>query len=103
VGVRGSQRTFDHVDHTVHVPQHVVVPEPQQPKPSTAQEGVSPLVRARITVLPTIDLHDQSAFEADEIDHERPDGALATELLPCQLTLSNNRPELAFGICHFAS
>jgi hypothetical protein len=71
-----------------------------------AQDGVSKLAKillsfgivlALLLVDLAIDLHDEARRDAEEIDHVRPDGALATELLAAYVMSAERSPQNRLG------
>ena len=66
--------------------EHLIVPEPQQPK-ALLPEPLIPLFirRCGARVLPTIDLDDEPRLQTDKVDNERTDGVLPPEPRACYL------------------
>jgi hypothetical protein len=51
-------------------------------------------------MLPTIHFHNQTHFQADEIQHLVQKWMLSAELASCQLAASQSLPQMDFGIGH---
>ena len=81
--VRGTLRAdsgcYDFED-AVHILQNIVIPESQDSVVVLSQPPVADAVRFTVSVLPTIDLQNQTRFPADKIDNVRANRLLANEL-----------------------
>jgi len=80
----GRARRSNRQKHAFDIPQHFVVPEPQHHKALRLDPHL-PLHVARATMLPAIDLHDQSPLSTNQIANERSNGDLPTELPAVEL------------------
>ena len=92
--------TQDYLAHALRIPQHLVVPEPQNTKTATAQKRIAPRIARRIGVLSAVDFHDQPGLQAGEVDDVRADGQLPPEPESLQLAHAQAAPQRAFGIGH---
>ncbi len=78
--------------------QCLIIPEPQDGEAVRGQKGISSDVRGGIQMLATVEFDHKLPFEADEIHHVRPDGALAAELASKQTTVAQPVPESLLGV-----
>jgi hypothetical protein len=86
---------------TVHVGQHVVVPEAQNPVAFTLQPGRAlAILRAvnRVGVLAPVEFDDQPALQAGEIDDVGTARHRALEFAAGELAITQACPELLFRI-----
>jgi hypothetical protein len=78
---------------------HVDVPEAQDAKASTPQEGVAmQIVWRLIEMLAAVQLDDNGGFQANEIADIRVDPMLPSEFETAQLTAAQSTPEKAFSL-----
>lgn len=96
--VLASQRGQDRLLHALQFLQHRVVPESQNAKSFSCQPEVALAVAQRAQVLASVDLHDQAAREAHEIDNVGSDRLLALELVPSESPRTQSFPEPPFGV-----
>jgi hypothetical protein len=91
---------LDRLDHAVEVLADVRVPEPQCAEASSAQDRIPHCIVIHLPVvvcmLAPIDLHDQAALEADEIEIEAEEWGLAAEVKPLSAHHSKLQPQLCF-------
>ena len=73
-------RCTDRGQHSLYIVQHVIVPKTHHTEAMLCQPPIAQRVESINRVLPAIDLNDEAALTADEIDHIRSDGLLANEL-----------------------
>jgi hypothetical protein len=62
-----GQRPVDGFHHRLSIAKHVVVPEPQNPKPGVLEKPGASGVSV-FSVLPAVDFHRQLCFEADKVE-----------------------------------
>ena len=91
IRVRGSfrKRGRNRFKNARHIPQHIVVPEPQNPVVMIDKPFVANDIPRVIRVLTSVHLNDQPAFTADQIDRVRTDRLLPHELI----TVEGARPK----------
>jgi hypothetical protein len=91
------------LQHPLRIAQNLVVPEPQDPKPLSFQEGGSPLVMGRLLrlgMLPPIELDHEAMIEGNEVDDVRSDRGLAAKT-GTGLTSAQPLPQSALRVGHF--
>src|SRR4051812_22752188 len=99
-----TQRSRDGVENTVHVLDHLIVPEAHhpiamclQPQGSSLVFGLTPIV------LSAVDLDDQFLFEAGEVGDEVSDRHLPAKEVTADLSQADAEPEFLFGLGHLAA
>ena len=89
-------RSCDLIQYRIGIAQYLIIPESQDPIPHPLQvqspQPVGMLLR-RFQMLASIQLDDQSDFQADEIQIERTDPVLSAELAFVQTTASQALPD----------
>ncbi len=81
------------LEHAVRVAEHVIVPKAQDPKSLTLEPGAARGVRFHpVGVLSPIDLDDQAAAQANEIDDVAANGRLAAEPMSRDMLAAENGP-----------
>ncbi len=100
MGAGGGQMFANDAANPIDIGQHIIVPEPDNHELQTLDANVTSMVRSRFGVLPAIDFHDQSPFEASEIDDVRTDRVLSPELASQQLSASEMFPQFGFRVRH---
>lgn len=97
----GSEHRLDLLQNTVSLSQDFVVPETQHAKTAVGEKrSALPIGVAALSVLGTVNLDNQTRFEASEIGDERPNRALPSEFVTVKLSPAYARPKMAFGIRH---
>ena len=66
-------------EHSLHILQHVRVPETKHAVSASPQPGITPGIRPASLVLATVELDHQTPFDAGEVGDEGADGNLAPE------------------------
>jgi len=95
----GIQGMHDAFHHTVQIPIHVRIPEPQDVKSPRAEERVAFAVRSHTrldTVLATIYLDDQSCAERDKVDDVAADRCLPPKMKSERLQFAQLDPYFDF-------
>ena len=94
-------RPGDRLQHSLGVPQDVVVPEPDHPVTTGGQYlaagDVSPASVSTV-VLAAIEFDDQVQFHAREVREESTNGMLAAKAKPHELACAQLMPEPAFCV-----
>jgi hypothetical protein len=97
------QRVIDRLKHGINLCQHIIVPKSQHPKSAFLKESISPRIRWRVSMLPTVDLNDQLPFKTHEVQDEIAIRMLPAKLVTLQLSTPQTPPKLSFGIRHIVS
>ncbi len=102
IRVRGAlrKRGGDSFKHASHVPQHVVVPEPQNPVVVVGKPFVTNYVPQVIGMLSSIDFNDEAVFATNQVDRVETNRLLSNELKSIQPTRSELIPERSFSLRH---
>jgi hypothetical protein len=99
----GLEAVLDIFENRLRLQQRLAIRKAQYAKTLLAEPPCALRVsRALILVLPAIELDDQHAFDAAEIDEVRPDRMLAAKL-HAQLMSSKAHPEPALGVGLFVT
>jgi hypothetical protein len=101
IRVRGSfhKRGGDRFKNACHIPQHIVVPEPQDTIVVVDKPFVADSIAKVLRVLASIHLNNESAFPADEINRVGAYRLLPDELVPVETARSKPMPQSGFSIC----
>jgi hypothetical protein len=92
-------RVQDCLKHAIGISKHVVIPESQDQVSHCFQEfGPISVALSVLIVLPTIDFHDELRIGAHEVDHVSIDWHLPLELETGKSTVTQAKPQHAFGI-----
>ena len=91
------QRRADRFEDAARILHHVIVPEAQHAKTSSAKIVIALLVGFAVGMLATIGFDDQRSFETGEIDNIGRDHVLPAELRDGHPPIAQHRPEAAFG------
>ena len=91
-----GKHPFDLIKHPFQIFQHLVIPEPDHLESSGLQKGGSWCI-ALLIVLTTIELHDEAAFEAGEVDDEWGHRVLEAKLAASALTVAELAPQHVLG------
>ena len=100
IRVRGSlsERGRNCFKNARHVAQHVVVPKPQDLVVVISKPFVTNCIARIIRMLSAIDLDNQTAFAANEIDNVGTDRVLPNKLISVQPARAQPEPERGFGV-----
>jgi hypothetical protein len=78
--VRGLSRGLDDgQQHSVHLLQHLIVPEAQHAKAESLESSISDLIVFAVGVLAAIDLNDKEVLQAGEVCDVRANRMLSPE------------------------
>ena len=95
------ERSHNHFNHSLSLPQHIIVPEPQYPKSLSAQPVVTPLITHNIFhVLSAIHFHNHSRLETGKVNDVAAKRYLAAEPVTVYLPAPQSLPEMLFSIGH---
>ena len=101
MGGRRFKVRHDYLLNTIPVFQNFVVPESQKHEPLCLQPSRSGSIGLLLgSVLPPIELNNQTPLQANEIHDEGPKFKLASELLTGKPTMANALPNKALRIGH---
>ena len=90
----------DHLAHRLRLPEHLMVPEPQDPEAACTQERIALAVPRRIGVLSPIHFHHESRRQTGEIDDVDADRMLPAKAVAIELAHAQVTPEQSLGVCH---
>ena len=86
----------------LEVPLHLVVPEPDDTESFTLKPRSSLLIRYphdSFVVMPAVNLNDQAAFEANEVDDVWANGLLPAKLRSCRASPRQSTPQGSLRRC----
>lgn len=98
--VRGSlrERSGDCLKNTLHIVQHVVVPEAENTIFVCDEPSVTRSIASTVGVLAAIHFDDQTALTADQINRIRSDRLLPDEFVSVQSSTAKTIPERPFRL-----
>jgi hypothetical protein len=101
IRVRGSfrKRGGDHFKNPRRVEQDIVIPESQDAVVTFGKPFVADGVALAVGMLTAVNLDDETAFSANEIDNIGTNRFLPNEFVAAQTARSQSIPQRAFGIC----
>lgn len=89
----------DTIQHSIHILDNLIVPEPNNAESLLFQELRPDFVSIVLFgVVPAIQFKDKLRFKADKIDYVFSDGPLAAKSMAFDLLVPNFAPEHTFGI-----
>jgi hypothetical protein len=91
------------IRHRVGFVQHLIVPEPEYPKPRIPQSLIADAISRIVLMLTTIHLDNQTHLKTNEIKHEIKEWMLAAKLEPRHLPATQALPQALFGIRHLTA
>jgi hypothetical protein len=100
IRVRGnlSKRGDNSFKHACHVPQNIVIPEPQNSVFVIDQPFVTSNIQHAVSVLPSVGLNDKTTVTADKIDGVRADRLLPNKFIAAQFARPQLMPERYFCV-----
>jgi hypothetical protein len=97
------QRLEQRNQHTLEIPEHVVVPE----SPHAISLGRKPTIAAGVTLrfgmLSAVDLNHQARVVTNEVRNKWSHRSLAAELEVGKASIAQREPKLVFGVGHAAA
>jgi hypothetical protein len=98
-GASAPERIKNRLQHRFLIAQHIVVPKPQDAETFRVKpSGSRFIIGLRVSMLPAIDLDDQSLRKAREVGDVSSNGSLAAKPEACELLSPQEIPEPSFGI-----
>jgi hypothetical protein len=95
--VRVVQSRGDRLGNVFRSPQHVIVPEAQNPEAAAGQPSIAPRILSIIGMLRAVRLDDQFRGQAGEIDDVGEDDLLPPKSVSRQAAAPQHGPEPFFG------
>lgn len=88
------------IKYSIEIIQNLMIPEPDDAITTLLEPGRPRLIRtALFHVLTTVQFDDQLFVKADEVNDERSDRFLATELMAVDIAAAKLAPEFPFSFC----
>ena len=106
VGVRASlsQRFKNRLQHRLRLPQHFVVPEPQNAKAAACEvPRAFEVFQQSFRVMSPVQFDYQPRSKAHEIHDVVPHRHLSTKAIPAELAVAYATPEMTFGVARMAA
>src|SRR5690606_24867289 len=97
------QRPTNHLQHHVHIPQNIMVPESQYPESLIRQPAIPLRITHTVLMLTAIDFYNQSCVEVNKVDYISSQWLLPAKLLPVNTVRTQPKPQCIFSICHVAA
>ncbi len=91
------------LNNLVQAVQHFIIPEPDHPEALRLKKTRPFRIRLGIRMLPTVNLNNQTPFQAEKVDNIGADDMLTPELAVRHLPAPEAAPDFTFGLGLFFS
>ena len=97
---RSHQRNLpkDHLNHPTRIPQHIAVPEPDNPPTLCIKPCRPPFIVLRVGMLTSVNLNYQPKFNTCEVGNKAANRMLAAKLVTGQTPVTQKSPHENLGV-----